>query len=533
MALKAEWWRGATIYQIYPRSFADSNGDGVGDLRGITRHLDYVASLGVDGIWLSPFFTSPMADYGYDVSDYCSVDPVFGTLGDFRALLDRAHELGLKVIIDQVYAHSSDAHPWFVQSRSSRSNPKADWYVWADARPDGSPPSNWQSVFYGPAWTWDARRRQYYMHNFLPEQPQLNLHNESVQQALLDVAAFWLDMGVDGFRLDALNFGFHDRALTDNPPRANPDPTRPHDFQHLVNNMSQPELVPFVERLRGLMDRYDARFTVAEIGGADPTAEMQQVTAGDTRLNTAYNFDFLDGPQITPAYVAEVMARWPEGTWPSLAFSNHDAVRIVTRCGQDRDPQAYAKLMLLLLLCLRGNPFLYYGEELGLVHADIPFERLLDPEAIRNWPETKCRDGARTPMVWDGTESHAGFGTAEPWLPIDPRHLVQSVATQEKDAGSVLHFARMVIALRKTSSALRRGNYTLLQAVDNVLAFTRSCGDETMLCVFNLGHGTGRFAFDGAVEPLIALGEPCGDELPALSAYVDRVCMKERPWASD
>lgn len=522
MAQHAEWWRGATIYQIYPRSFADSNGDGVGDLPGITARLDHVAALGVDGIWLSPFFTSPMADYGYDVSDYCDVDPVFGTLADFRALLARAHALGLKVIIDQVYAHCSDEHPWFTESRASRDNPRADWFVWADAKPDGSPPSNWQSVFYGPAWTWDARRGQYYMHNFLPEQPQLNLHNEAVQQALLDVAKFWLDMGVDGFRLDALQCAFYNASLADNPPSGMKHPTRPHDFQLQLNNMSQPELVPFVERLRALMDQYDARFTVAEIGGADATREMQLATAGNKRLNTAYNFDFLAGPMVTPAYVAKVMARWPEGTWPSLAFSNHDAVRIVSRCGQGRDAQAYAKLMLLLLMCLRGNPFVYYGEELGLLHADIPFERLLDPEAIRNWPQTNCRDGARTPMVWDSAPD-AGFGSADPWLPVDPRHLAQSVAAQEADAGSVLHFARAVIALRKESPALRLGTFTLLQADDNVLAFTRSTEDETLLCVFNLGHAAGHFAFGGPVERLIALGAPDGDELPVLSAYVGRV----------
>ena len=521
----AEWWRGATIYQIYPRSFADSNGDGVGDLPGITAQLDHVASLGVDGIWLSPFFTSPMADYGYDVSDYCDVDPVFGTLDDFRALLARAHALGLKVIIDQVYAHTSDAHPWFTESRSSRDNPYADWFVWADAKADGSPPSNWQSVFYGPAWTWDARRKQYYMHNFLPEQPQLNLHNEAVQQALLDVAKFWLDMGVDGFRLDALQCAFYDRSLADNPASDRPHPIRPHDFQHQINNMSQPELLPFAERLRALMDQYDARFTVAEIGGADATGEMQRVTAGDARLNTAYNFDFLDGPQITPAYVAEVMARWPEGTWPGLAFSNHDAVRIVSRCAQGRDADGYARLKLLLLLCLRGNPFVYYGEELGLHHAEVPFERLLDPEAIRNWPETNCRDGARTPMVWDAAKPFAGFGSAEPWLPIDPRHLSQSVAAQEADANSVLHFARRAIALRRDSAALRLGDFTLIKADENLLVFTRRHGDETLLCLFNLGHKTGHFLLPAGCEEIAALGSPSpgSGAWPVLSAYVGRI----------
>ncbi|MFM5907389.1 MAG: alpha-glucosidase family protein [Novosphingobium sp.] len=525
MTHDAEWWRGATIYQIYPRSFADSNGDGVGDLNGITARLDHVASLGVDGIWLSPFFTSPMADYGYDVADYCDVDPVFGTLDDFRALLARAHALGLKVIIDQVYAHCSDEHPWFTESRASRDNPRADWFVWADAKADGSPPNNWQSVFYGPAWTWDARRGQYYMHNFLPQQPQLNLHNEAVQQALLAVAKFWLDLGVDGFRLDALQCAFYNASLADNPPSGMEHPTRPHDFQLQLGNMSQPELVPFVERLRALMDQYDARFTVAEIGGADATREMQLATAGDKRLNTAYNFDFLAGPQVTPAYVAQVMARWPEGTWPSLAFSNHDAVRIVSRCAQGRDPAAFARVMLLLLMCLRGNPFVYYGEELGLAHADIPFERLLDPEAIRNWPQTNCRDGARTPMVWTGDQPFAGFGSAEPWLPIDPRHFAQSVAGQEGDAGSVLHFARKAIALRRGAAPLRLGRFDLLRADENLLAFTRSHGGETLLCLFNLGHDAAQFDLPAACEMLMNLGNgaPHGGLWPALSGFVGRI----------
>ncbi|MBU6207186.1 MAG: alpha-glucosidase, partial [Alphaproteobacteria bacterium] len=451
MTTQDNWWRGATLYQIYPRSFADTNGDGVGDLPGITAHLDHVASLGVDGIWLSPFFTSPMADYGYDVSDYCDVDPVFGTLDDFKVLMARAHELNLKVVIDQVYAHTSDEHPWFIESRATRDNPHADWYVWADAKPDGSPPSNWQSVFYGPAWTWDARRKQYFMHNFLPEQPQLNVHNEAVQAALLDAARFWLDLGVDGFRLDALNFAFHNQALTNNPRARHKNPSRPFDFQKHTHNMSQPELVPFVERLRTLMDSYGARFTVAEIGGDDPTREMQLITRGETRLNTAYNFDFLNDKSMSPREIAHVMAKWPDATWPSWAFSNHDSMRVVSRSAQGRDPQGFAKLMMALLLALRGNMFIYYGEELGLHHADVPFERLLDPEAIRNWPETLCRDGARTPMVWDGAAAHGGFGTAEPWLPVDARHLAQSVMAQEADPASMLHFTRTMMRLRQAS----------------------------------------------------------------------------------
>ncbi len=309
-----EWWRGATIYQVYPRSFCDSNGDGVGDLAGITAKLGYIASLGVDAVWISPFYKSPMADFGYDVSDYCSVDPIFGTLADFDALIEKAHDLGVKVLIDQVYSHTSDHHAWFAESRSSRSNIKADWYVWADAKPDGSPPNNWQSVFGGPSWTWDARRQQYYMHNFLSSQPQINGHNPEVQDALLSAAKFWLDRGVDGFRVDAINFLMHNRDLTDNPPAppSNRVRTRSFDFQLKVHNQSQPEIPAFIERFRALTDSYDARFTVAEVGGDEGDRETKLFTANDSRFNSAYGFNFLYADSLTPRLVREAMENWPD-----------------------------------------------------------------------------------------------------------------------------------------------------------------------------------------------------------------------------
>ncbi len=525
-----DWWRGATIYQIYPRSYADSNGDGIGDLPGITARLGHVASLGVDAIWLSPFFTSPMADYGYDVADYCDVDPIFGTLADFDALLAKAHALGLKVIIDQVYAHTSDAHAWFSESRASRDNAKADWYVWADPKPDGSPPSNWQSVFGGPAWTWDARRGQYYMHNFLKEQPQLNVHNPEVQDALLGVAKFWLDKGVDGFRLDALNFGFHNRALTDNPPETLVGPrTRPFDFQQKINNMSQPELVPFVERIRALTDQYGARFTVAEVGGDLAEREMKLLTAGNKRLNTAYSFDFLHRDEISPQRVVDVLSKWPDEPgigWPSWAFSNHDAPRAVSRWGKGlnaSDQAQCAKLNVMLLLSLRGNPFLYQGEELGLPQADVPYDRLLDPEAIANWPLTQGRDGARTPMPWTTDAPYAGFSTTEPWLPVDPRHVRQSVAAQETDSNSVLAFTRLMIAARTASAALRLGSISFLAAPSNILAFTRSEATEEVLCVFNLGGAATEYP-SGSGETLASVGGAQSGltTLPARSGYIVR-----------
>ena len=491
----AAWWRGAVIYQIYPRSFADANGDGVGDLKGAAAKLDHVASLGVDAVWLSPFFPSPMKDFGYDVADYCDVDPMFGDLKDFDDFLAKAHALGLKVVIDQVYSHTSDQHAWFAESRQDRTNPKADWYVWADPKPDGTPPNNWQSVFGGGAWEWDARRRQYYFHNFLASQPDLNLHNSDVQDAVLAAGRFWLDRGVDGFRLDAINFALHDPELKDNPPRRIFDkpPTRPFDFQERVNNMSQPGVVDFLERVRALTDEYDGRFTVAEVGGLDSIDEMRAFTEGENRLNTAYSFNFLYADELTPALVRGCSRDWPDAPgagWPSWAFSNHDAPRAVSRWAKGLDPQGYAKMTLLLLMAMRGNAFLYQGEELGLPQADVPFDRLRDPEAIANWPLTLGRDGARTPFPWSSEALHAGFSNSpdETWLPADPRHAALAVDRQEREPDSTLSFARAAIALRKGSPALSRGEIEFLSSPDGVLAFERRCGAERMLCVFNLSE---------------------------------------------
>ncbi len=485
------WWRGATIYQVYPRSFADADGDGIGDLRGVTARLDYIASLGVDAIWLSPFFTSPMHDFGYDVADYCDVDPIFGTLADFDALVAAAHARGLKVTIDQVYAHTSDEHAWFAQSRQSRDNPRADWYVWADAKADGAPPSNWQSVFGGPAWTWDARRGQYYLHNFLSSQPQLNVHNRAVQDALLDVARFWLDRGVDGFRLDALNFAMHDPALTDNPPAPdNGTPrTRPFDFQLHRHNQSHADIPAFIERIRVVLDEYDAVFTVAEVGGAEALAEMHAFTAGQTRLNSAYGFNFLYASQLTPALVAAALGEWPDqpGTgWPSWAFENHDAPRALSRWCAPGQRDAFARLKVMLLGALRGNVILYQGEELGLTQVDIPFDQLQDPEAIANWPLTLSRDGARTPMPWTAQDEHGGFTSGQPWLPLGSENLARAVDRQDADPASLLNLTRRVIALRACHPPLRTGTCDVLLADASRLVLRRAAAGETIVAVFNL-----------------------------------------------
>ena len=488
------WWRGAVIYQIYPRSFRDTNGDGIGDLAGIVERLDYIADLGVDGIWISPFFTSPMKDFGYDVADYFGIDPSFGSFADFDRIIEKAHSLGLKVIIDQVYSHTSDEHAWFQESRADRTNPKADWYVWADAKPDGSPPSNWQSVFGGSAWQWNGPRKQYYLHNFLTSQPDLNVHNRDVQDALLDVARFWLARSVDGFRLDALNFAMHDPEMRDNPPSGMPLElvTRPFDMQERRYNQSHPDIVAFLERSRATIDEFPGRFTVAEVGGPEPLAEMKAFTQGRKRLDSAYNFDFLYAPQLTASGVRASLAQWSgedgEG-WPSWAFSNHDAPRAVSRWTRDGDQPRAARLNLLLLLALRGNPIIYQGEELGLPQGEVAFEDLLDPEAIANWPHTLGRDGARTPMPWQAGAPQAGFSSADrTWLKRDPAHAALAVDQQAESPQSTLSYTRQLLALRRHLGAVVAGDITLLDTPDEVLAFVRGGGEDAVLCAFNLGE---------------------------------------------
>jgi len=517
------WWRGAAIYQIYPRSFADSNGDGIGDLPGIAARLDYVARLGVDAIWLSPFFTSPMRDFGYDVADYCDVDPIFGTLADFDALVARAHALGLKLIIDQVYSHTSDQHLWFQDSRSSRDGARADWYVWADAKADGSPPNNWQSVFGGAAWTWDARRGQYYLHNFLPQQPDLNVQNRAVQDALLDVARFWLDRGVDGFRIDAINFAMHDPRLRDNPP-APPGGkrTRPFDFQQHLYNQSHPDIVGFLERLRGLTDRYGDRFTLAEVGGEHALAEMHAFTAGDRRLNSAYGFDFLYADRLTARLVARVAEQWPESAgWPTWAFENHDAPRAISRWVGEEHRETFARTKMLLLCTLRGSITIWQGEELGLPQVDVPFDRLRDPEAIANWPQTLSRDGARTPMPWQSGAPQLGFSTAEPWLPVGEEHCELAVDRQEGRADSVLQFTRECLRLRNAHEAVRAGAMRIVEAGEQLLAFDRSAAGERLRCTFNLSDRPAPFAPCG--RPLICSGEVDGHRIGPYAAVVEVV----------
>lgn len=489
-----DWWRGAVIYQIYPRSFQDTNGDGVGDLRGIADRLSHVASLGADAIWISPFFTSPMKDFGYDVSDYLDVDPVFGTLADFDRVVATAHDLGLRVMIDLVLSHTSNRHPWFRESRTDRTNPRADWYVWADPKPDGTPPNNWLSIFGGSAWHWEGRREQYYLHNFLSSQPDLNFHCEAVQDALIDVARFWLERGVDGFRLDTINFYFHDAHLRDNPPlppELRNDTTapkvNPYNHQSHLFDKSQPENLEFLRKFRAALEPYGAA-AVGEVGDGERGLEiMAQYTSGGDKVQMCYPFEMLQPSRLTAAMLAETFARMNAAApdaWPCWSYSNHDTVRHITRWGlTDAGVRAYA----VLLACLRGSLCLYQGEELGLPEVELTFEELRDPYGIEFWPEFKGRDGCRTPMVWQTDNAQGGFTAGKPWLPVKPQHLPLSVAAQAADAQSMLSHYRAVLAFRRQHPALRHGVMTLPQAEGDLASFTR-LGEETIFAAFNLGE---------------------------------------------
>ena len=489
----ADWWRGAVIYQIYPRSFQDANGDGVGDLLGIVGRLPHIASLGADAVWISPFFPSPMKDFGYDVSNYRDVDPMFGSLADFDQIIATAHALGLKVMIDLVLSHTSDQHPWFKESRSSRDNPRADWYVWADPKPDGTVPNNWLSMFGGTSWHWDSRRQQYYLHNFLISQPDLNFHNPEVQDALLDIARFWLERGVDGFRLDTINFYMHDRQLRDNPPLApelrnakTAPAVNPYNHQRHIYDKNQPENIDFLKKLRTVMEPHNAA-AVGEVGDSLRGLELLgEYTCGDKRMQMSYAFEFLSGSGLSAQTIADVFAevdRVAHDGWVCWAFSNHDVVRHVTRWNLSLGS---ARTYATLLTCLRGSICLYQGEELGLPEAEIAFEDLQDPYGKEFWPEFKGRDGCRTPMPWDGSAVNAGFSPAKPWLPVPSSHYHLAVSTAEHDPAALLHHYRRALAFRRGHPALRIGAMTDITVTGDVLSFRRETEAETILCLFNL-----------------------------------------------
>jgi alpha-glucosidase len=497
------WWRDAVIYQIYPRSFADSSGSGVGDLAGITQRLDHVAALGADAIWISPFVASPQRDFGYDVSDYCAVDPLFGTLEDVDALIARAHALGLRVLMDQVWPHTSDQHPWFSESRSAARGAKADWYVWADPRPDGTPPNNWLSVFGGPAWSWEAQRRQYYLHHFLAEQPALNLRNPAVLKALAEVAAFWIARGVDGFRIDAVDFMAHALSLADNPPRQDAfNRGKPYSYQQHLCDLAAEDTPQILSHLRQQMPstlwQNEPPVTVVEVGSepcrlpplARAGAYTSPLEGGASPTDMAYSLAMMK-PAGDAASLADLIARAEQqaaGGWLLWAFSNHDVARVVSRWGGGDG--ASAGVYMALLLSLRGAVCLYQGEELGLPEADLARAALRDPVGIALWPDAPGRDGCRTPMPWVADAPQAGFSPPEareqPWLPLPEAHRPLAVDRQQGDPASPLAASRALIAWRKCHPALRWGSLEDLTVLGSVLSFRRRLlGTSVHLC-FNL-----------------------------------------------
>ncbi|MEZ5931919.1 MAG: alpha glucosidase [Alphaproteobacteria bacterium] len=509
-----EWWRGAVIYQVYPRSFQDTNGDGIGDLAGITQRLEHIASLGVDAVWISPFFKSPMHDYGYDVEDYRAVDPMFGSLNDFDYLLEKAHKLGLKLLVDLVPCHTSDRHLWFQEARQSRNNAKADWYVFAEPKADGTPPNNWLSVFGGVAWTYEPRRGQYYLHNFLPSQPQLNWHNLAVRDAVLAEAEFWLERGIDGFRIDAIDFALHDPELKDNPVRPKDSspvggfvPGMPFSRQLHVGQKGNPALPEMVLRpLKALAESYGA-FLLGEMSG-DRSAERLAAYTDGGGLDAAYTFELLrsDGDPAQISQVVEAVEEHIRGGWACYSMSNHDVTRAVSRFGLHAEAADFQPLITAILCSLRGTVCLYQGEELGLTEADLAFEDLRDPYGISFFPVFKGRDGCRTPMPWGANAHAAGFTEGKPWLPVPIDHLAHAVDRQEEDRRSVLSRTRQFLHWRRTQPALLTGDITFLHAEKPILALIRESADQRLLCLFNLGAAAATFEAPASVEMEAASG---------------------------
>lgn len=482
------WWQRGVIYQVYPRSFQDRDGDGVGDLKGITSRLDYLHDLGIDALWISPIFPSPMADFGYDVADYQGVEPRFGTLADFDALLAAAHGRGIKVLLDFVPNHSSSAHPWFVESRGSRTSAKRDWYIWRDAAPGGGPPNNWMSDFGGSAWEWDEPTGQYYLHAFLKEQPDLNWRNPDVQRAMYGVLHFWFARGVDGFRIDVLWHMVKAEGLPDNPP--NPDYRHGMGEMHRVlqvHSTDQPEVHAIAAEMRRIADEHGERVLIGEIYLPLERLVRYYGDAAAPGVHLPFNFQLLEVPwnaeRITKA-IADYERALPAGGWPNWVLGNHDRPRIAARVGE-----AQARVAAMMLLTLRGTPTIYQGDELAIGEVAIPAELVQDPRELREPGFGLGRDPVRTPMAWD-TTPNAGFSTATPWLPLHADWARRNVASQAPARGSALALHRNLLALRRAHDALSVGAITLLDdshVPQDVVAYERSAGRDRVLVLLNLG----------------------------------------------
>jgi alpha-glucosidase len=557
----SDWWKKAVFYQIYPRSFVDSNGDGLGDLAGIISRLDYLNdgtanSLGIDAIWFSPFFTSPDYDYGYDIADFCAIDPRYGTISDFDRLLEEAHRRDIKIILDLVVNHTSHLHPWFLEARSSRDNPKRDWYIWRDGRDKGNKfPNNWRNNFFGPAWTWDEHSGQYYLHSFLKEQPDLNWHNSEVRQAIGEVLKFWLDRGADGFRLDVAHIYCKDEQLRDNPPfylRGRSRGKVPFTDRLFISNIMkllslpelqvrkfnqhQPETHEVLKGFRRIFDLYPAITSVGEIIGDDPAEIASYYGANSDELHMNFYFELLHCRWKAGAF-RRCIDRWeetlPQGAWPAYTLSNHDVTRAVSRYAKAGDSGAKAKLLLLMLLTLRGTPFIYYGEEIAMKEAVLSKENLKDPVGKRWYPLHRGRDGCRTPMHWDNTEL-AGFSKVKAWLPVGPDLATLNVATQESDSLSQLNFTRQLIWLRRSLPALLEGSYHSI--TENLPAdcfcYLRQKGQQKILICLNFSAHTRQIktaeaGFEGKVlfstDPVLTPGSLAGN----LVLNADHGCLIE------
>ncbi len=489
----APWWKGAVVYQVYLRSFCDANGDGYGDIAGLIGKMDYIASLGVDAIWISPIHPSPNRDWGYDVSDYEDIHPDYGSLDEFALLIEVAHARGLKIILDGVLAHTSDEHPWFSQSCDATGG-MSDWYVWADPKPDGTAPNNWLSAFGGAAWAYQPARRQYYHHKFLRQQPKLNWTNAQARGAALNVLDYWLRRGVDGFRLDVANAFLHDAALTDNPPlpesqRDNRAWSHAPNLQVHLHDSNLPKNADLLDAIRRTVEKYENRFVFGEF--FEDAARSGGYLPSDKGLHPGYTFDLLLADRLVPLVIRDhlaTLAQHPDH-WPCLSFSNHDVPRTVSRFGHTSTGNpALANLMLAILLCLRGTALIYQGEELGLPQVDLRRDQLRDPVGDLYYPTAKGRDGCRTPMPWNDTEKNFGFSTGIPWLPLGEAHRALAVSRQHSDPGSTLGFTRTMLAFRRASAALRYGNLEPIDAPEPMLAFRRRLDDETLICAFNMGE---------------------------------------------
>lgn len=491
------WWRDGVIYQIYPRSFADSNGDGIGDLRGILQHLDYLVELGVDAIWLSPIYPSPDVDFGYDVQDYLDIDPKFGSLADFDLLVTEAHQRGIRIVLDLVLNHTSDQHPWFVESRRSRDNPYRGYYLWRDPGAGGGVPNNWESIFGGKAWELDPVTGQYYYHMFYKEQPDLNWRNPKVREAMLDVFRFWCERGADGFRLDVFNMFFKDENFTDNPPALG---LRGFDRQKHVYEMDQPEMIPLLKEIRAVLDSFPERYAVGETFISTPAKAAGYSAPG--LLHAAFDFGFLNCPW-NPARFLESIQNWEnalqDGGWPTYVLNNHDTRRSASRFTRAENDDRL-QVAATLLLTQHGTPFLYYGEEIGMRDITITRDQVQDPIGQRYWPVFKGRDGCRAPMQWNES-MHAGFSTGKPWLPVHPNYTVRNVENQRKDPQSLFHYYRKLLALRKQYRVLRDGMFQPLTfEPQRLLAYLRQNAEDTIMVALNFGKRPVKFALGGMVR---------------------------------